>query len=399
VRGEFLSAFIIGVGLTQIKSHWDADSATLAHKAIMEALRDANLEPRDIEGIITTPQGYFTDAKDIDRFAPQRMGEYLNIDARVQVAVDIGGMSSLAAVKYGVYEVLLEKCRTLLIYASEKLVAREDFNISRHMYLTYLVNGLFGPYDSRYGVTRAVPYYAMATQRYMYEYNVNKEDIAHLPVVLRENASLNPRAQFREPITVEDVLNSKPVCPPLNLLECCPVSEGGAAIIISDQSTARDLGRDDCYIAGIGEAHDPTSFFPVYQSVTEIPSLRRATQEALRQAQVDLKDVDVAEVYGPFSGTELMVYEELGFYERGKAAEAVVEGRTRIGGDTPINPSGGRLSLGHPPYVTPLAEIYEIVTQLRGEAGRRQVQDAEIGLVHAEHGMMNGNMVAVIKRR
>ncbi|MBS7250833.1 MAG: thiolase family protein [Candidatus Freyarchaeota archaeon] len=280
-----------------------------------------------------------------------------------------------------------------------KLVTREAFNISRHMCLTHLVNGLFGPYDCRYGLTRAVPYYAMATQRYMYEYGVKREDMAHLPVVLRENAVLNPRAQFREPITVEDVLNSKPVCPPLNLLDCCPVSEGGAAIIISDQNTAKDLGRDDCYIAGIGEAHDPTSFFPVYQSVTEIPSLRGATREALKQAQVELKDVDVAEVYGPFSGTELMVYEELGFYEKGKAAEAVVEGRTKISGDTPINPSGGRLSLGHPPYVTPLAEIYEIVAQLRGEAGRRQVQDAETGLVHAEHGMMNGNMVVIIKRR
>ncbi|MEM2958094.1 MAG: thiolase family protein [Candidatus Jordarchaeaceae archaeon] len=394
-----MKIFIIGVGLTEIKSHWNADSATLAQRAVWEALNDANLEPREIGGIITTPQGYFTDAKDIDRFAPQRMGEYLNIDARVQVSVDIGGMSSLAAVKYGVYEILLEKCGTLLIYASEKLVTREAFNISRHMYLTHIVNGLFGPYDCRYGITRAVPYYAMAAQRYMYECGVKREDMAHLPVVLRENAALNPRAQFREPITVEDVLNSKPVCPPLNLLDCCPVSEGGAALIIADQNTAKDLGRDDCYIAGIGEVHDPTSFFPVYQSVTEIPSLRRATREALKQAQVELKDVDVAEVYGPFSGTELMVYEELGFYERGKAAEAVVEGRTKVSGDTPINPSGGRLSLGHPPYVTPLAEIYEIVTQLRGEAGRRQVRDAEIGLVHAEHGMMNGNMVVIIKRR
>ncbi|MBS7250832.1 MAG: hypothetical protein KIH08_09650 [Candidatus Freyarchaeota archaeon] len=116
-----MKIFIIGVGLTEIKSHWDANSAMLAQQAVREALNDANLEPKDIGGIITTPQGYFTDAKDIDRFAPQRMGEYLNINARVQVAVDIGGMSSLAALKYGAYEILLEKCGTLLIYASESL--------------------------------------------------------------------------------------------------------------------------------------------------------------------------------------------------------------------------------------------------------------------------------------
>ncbi|MFB0563518.1 MAG: thiolase family protein [Candidatus Lokiarchaeia archaeon] len=390
---------IVGVALTEIKSRWDADSSTLARRAIKEALKDANLETKDIEGIITTPQGYFTEINDVDRFAPQRMGEYLNLNAKVQTAIDIGGMSSLAAIKYGAYEVLLEKCRTVLVYASEKLLTRDTFDVARHMYVVYIVNGLFGPYDRRYGVSRAAPYYAMATQRYMHEYNVTKEQIAHVPVVLRENASLNPRAQFQEPITVEDVLNSRPVCPPLNLLDCCPVSEGGAAVILADEKTAKEIGRDECYIAGIGEAHDPASFFPIYQSVTEIPSLRRATQKALKQANTNLKDVDVAEVYGPFSGTELMVYEEMGLYKRGEAPKAVIEGRTKIGGDTPINPSGGRLSAGHPPYVTPLAEIHEIVTQLRGEAGKRQVQDAETGLVHAEHGMMNGNMVAIIKRR
>ena len=100
---------IVGVALTEIKSRWDTDSSTLARRAIKEALRDANLEAKDIEGIITTPQGYFTDINDVDRFAPQRMGEYLNLNAKVQAAIDIGGMSSLAAIKYGAYEVLLEK--------------------------------------------------------------------------------------------------------------------------------------------------------------------------------------------------------------------------------------------------------------------------------------------------
>jgi acetyl-CoA C-acetyltransferase len=396
---SFLKVFIVGVGLTEIKSVWDVDASTLARRAVREALGDADLEAKDIEGIITTPEGYFTDNKDIDRFSPQRMGEYLNLNAKAQAIVDIGGTSSLAAVKYGAYEILQGKCRTVLVYASEKHLVRETWNAARHTYLVFLVNGLYGPYDQRYGITRAAVYYAMAAQRYMYEYNVKREEIAHVPVVLRENASTNPRAQFREPITVEDVLNSKPVCPPLNLLDCCPISEGGAAIILADEETAKKMGRNDCYISGIGEAHDPTSFFPVYQSVTEIPSLRKATQDALKQANTKLKDVDVAEVYGPFSGTELLVYEEMGFYRKGEAAKAVAEGRTRIGGDTPINTSGGRLSLGHPPYVTPLAEIHEIVTQLRGEAGKRQVEDAETGLVHAEHGMINGNMVVIMNRR
>jgi len=394
-----LKVAIVGVGLTEIRSQLDADAFSLSLRVIREALRDANLEARDIDGVLTTPRGYFTDPSDVDRFAPQRMGEYLYTNAKTQCIVDMGGMTSLAAVKYGAYEIMRGRCRTVLVYAAEKHVARGSWNPQRHTYLIHLVGGIYGPHDRMFGVTRAAVYYAMAAQRYMHEYKVSREEIAHVPVVLRENASMNPRAQYRDPITVEDVLNSRPVCPPLNLLDCCPVSEGAAAVILADEKTARDLGKDDCHIVGIGESHDPTSFFPVYQSVTEIPSLRRATKEALEQAETSLKDIDVAEVYGPFSGTELMVYEEMGFYERGEAPKAVVEGRTKIDGDTPINPSGGRLSFGHPPYVTPLAEIYEIVAQLRGEAGKRQVRDAEAGLVHAEHGMMNGNMVMIIKRR
>ncbi|MHA1607293.1 MAG: thiolase family protein [Candidatus Freyarchaeota archaeon] len=393
-----LRVAVIGVGLTEIRRKWDADSRQLAYEAVKSALDDAGIEPRDVEGILTTPQGYFTDPRDVDRFSPQRMGEYLFVNAKVQAMVDIGGMSSMAAVKYGVYEILMGRCRTVLVYASEKLVSRERWNPSVHGYLVPLVNGLYGPYDSKYGVMRAAVYYAMATQRYMYEFGVSRETIAHLPVVLRRNASMNEKAQMREPITVEDVLRSRVICPPLRLLDCCPTSEGGGAVILADEKTAKDVGGEACYITGIGEAHDPTSFFPVYHSVTEIPSARMAVHEAFKQAGVNVKDVDVAEVYGPFSGTELMVYEELGFFKRGEAGKAVEEGRTMINqGDVALNPSGGRLSLGHPPYVTPLAEIYEVVTQLRGRAGVRQVRDAEVGLVHAEHGMMNGNIVMILE--
>jgi len=153
---------------------------------------------------------------------------------------------------------------------------------------------------------------------------------------------MNEKAQMREPITVEDVLRSRVICPPLRLLDCCPTSEGGGAVILADEKTAKDVGGEACYITGIGEAHDPTSFFPVYHSVTEIPSARMAAHEAFKQAGVNVKDVDVAEVYGPFSGTELMVYEELGFFERGEAGKAV-EGMYRPG-HKPRSPSLGKVS-------------------------------------------------------
>ncbi len=393
-----LRVAIIGAGMTPIRRKWDRGSRELALMAIFEALDMAGIGPRDINGIFTVPQGYIIDPEDVDWLATQHLGEYFFTDTKAQAMVEIGGVSSLVALKYAAFEILMGRCNIALVYAAEKQVVREEWNPQRHMYLLYLVNGFYGPLDKRYGIMKPIVYYAMITQRYMYEYGVSREDLAYVPVVLRKHASMNEKAQFRDPITVEDVLKSKVVCPPLHILDCCPTSEGAAALILASEKVAKDLGVDRVYITGIGEHHDPTSFFPVYGSATEFPCARKAMEEALQKSGRKIKDIDVAEVYGPFSGTEVMLYEELGFFRKGEAIQAIKEDRTTIDGEIPINTSGGRLSLGHPPHVTPLAEVYEIFLQLTGRAGQRQVKDAEVGAVHAEHGAVNGSMVMILEK-
>jgi len=231
----------------------------------------------------------------------------------------------------------------------------------------------------------------------MHEYGVPHDEIAKVAVLLRENASKNPLAQFREPITVEDVLSSRVVSPPFRLLDCSPVSDGAAALVIASEDYIKRNKKEAVFITGIGEAHDDSHFIPRSGSLTNFPAIREATGEALEVAGRSLDDLDIAEIYGVFDSSELMTYEEMGFFSKGKAAEAVASGETSITGRIPINPSGGRLSLGHPFYVTPLLEMAEICWQLTGKAGSRQVKDPKIGVVQAEHGMMNGSIVFVLE--
>jgi acetyl-CoA C-acetyltransferase len=132
-------------------------------------------------------------------------------------------------------------------------------------------------------------------------------------------------------------------------------------------------------------------------SLSEFPAIVNSSKKALQQAGRKIEDIDVAEIYGAFAGSELITYEDLGFFKKGEAGKAVWKGQTKIGGQIPINPSGGRLSLGHPPFVTPILEIIELVCQLRGEAGERQVKGAKIGLAQAEHGVLDGSAVAILE--
>ncbi len=242
-----------------------------------------------------------------------------------------------------------------------------------------------------------IPLYAMSTQRYMHEYGVSAEAIAEVPVILRENASKNPDALYRTPITRDEVLASPMMSPPIHLLECSAFCYGAVAAVLASPEAARETKKSPVWITGIGEAHHPSHFIPQRASITTFESAVKASKACFAEAGRSHADVDVAEVYGVFAATELMIYEDLGFFEKGKAADAVRDGKTRLDGEIPMNPTGGRLSLGHPAGATPLYELAEVVRQLRGEAGERQVRNANVGLIQSEHGMLNGAMVMLLE--
>jgi len=162
---------------------------------------------------------------------------------------------------------------------------------------------------------------------------------------------------------------------------------------------ATEVGRPVVEVTGYGEHHHPSHFIPRSGSITRFESVVEAGKAAFSESGLSPSDIDVAEVYGVFGATELILYEDLGFCPKGEAAHYLADGNSTYGGDVVINPSGGRLSMGHPAGATPLYEVAEVVRQLWGEAPGRQVDDAHVGLVHAEHGMMNGSVVMTLENR
>ncbi len=387
---------ILGVGMSTIGKHSGRSALDLAVEVGLKALEDAGVEKDEVRGLFVTPEGFAI--PNAHMFAA-RLNEVFGFNGLTSLAkIECGGVSSALALRCAAEDIVLGRNEVGLVLATDFSFGETAEDVSTFLrQAVQIQGGLYGPYDAPYGLGTTVPYYAMATQRYMYEYKVAPEDIAGLPVLLRKNAAKNPIAQFREEITVDDVLSSAIVCPPIHFLECCPMSDGAAALVLVSPRRAKKAKRPPVWITAIGEYHDSSHFIPKEGPMTSFPCVTKSAQAALRQAKIKTKDIDVAEVYGAFAATELMTYEDLGFFKKGQAPKAVKEGATAIGGKIPINPSGGRLSLGHPAAATPLLEAGEIVRQLRGEAGERQVKGARKALVQAEHGLLNGSMVFILE--
>jgi acetyl-CoA C-acetyltransferase len=364
--------------------------------AAIATLRDAGVEPRAVDGLITTPPGI---NPDIVVMFGAFLAKYLGLTTRVLEVIENGGTTSALALRVAANEVALGRVKYCLVLAADE---RYQLDMSDPNYLLRfgaVANiGLQGAYDGIYMGGFPVPAYAMAAQRYMHEHGATLEDFARAVVQLREHAARHPGAQYRAPTTVEKVIASPVQSPPLTLEMCCPVSSGAAGVLLTTTDEARRLGQPFVRIAGIGGWHEPEHFLPVAleRSFTEYRSAVEASRAAYEEAGIGPDDVDAAEIYGVYAPTELMLYEDLGFVaDKGGAVAALRAGRFDFGGDVVMNPSGGRICYGHPAAATPLLETIEIVEQLRGRARGRQVDGARVGLTHAEHGCLNGSVVTL----
>jgi acetyl-CoA acetyltransferase len=386
---------IVSWGSTAIGRHPERTPTELGFEALDRALTRIDVEGSELDGLFVVPQGY---ARAQAPLRPQRIVEELGLSTKALVEIECGGASSLLAFKAACQEIASGQIEVAAVVGAQverRLyeVGMDEGDVDR----VYLLASMLGSYVAPYGVLTPVPCYALAAQRYMHEQNVSAAQVAALPVCLRGHAALNPIAEFREAITVTDVLESRVVSPPIHKLEAPPWSDGAACVIVASASWARRRSLDTVMLTGWGEAHDASNFVAFEPGLTSFQWVRDSTDVALARAGRRLDDVDVAEIYGAFAASELMTYEAMGFFGSGEAPAAVERGETTIGGRIPINTSGGRLSLGHPPQATPLLEMQEICIQLSQAAGERQVERAAVGLVQAEHGVMNGSAVAVLE--
>lgn len=382
---------IAGAGSTAITKEVGAHPFDMVSDALNGALDQARLRLRDVDAVLLCRESIAQAAVPVHA---QRLAHHLGISTRALAEFENGGLSGALALRHAMNEVAsgsVDVAAVVGVQAEVRGRSTDGFNQAAFL------NSMYGPYLAPYGVVSAVPMYALVTQRYMHEHGLGPADIAPVAVTLRTHASQNPRAQFQEPITVEEVLASRVVAPPIHVLESCPLSNGAAVVIVTSAERARQAGAAFVALTGWGEAHDGSSFVLGLEDLARFPAITEACGAALAQAGRALDDIHVAEVWGPFAGPELITYEALGFFKDGEAPQAVRAGRTTFGGDVVLNPSGGRLSLGYPALATPALMVQELYDQLTGTAEGRQVDGASVGLLQFEHGVMNGFAVAVME--
>jgi acetyl-CoA C-acetyltransferase len=256
--------------------------------------------------------------------------------------------------------------------------------------------GQYEEWEFCYGMTYNAMV-AMVAQRYMYETGTTAEQIAAVCVSLRKWAELNPNARFRKPMTIEDVMNSRMVTPPLRQLMCNVLCDGASAFIVSGAERAKDISDKPVYV--LGEGHGGATHFSLIQKPDKDFTrfgFDRAGKKALEEAGITLKDVDIAEIYMAYPHFHLMVLEELGFCKRGEAGAFVMEGHTWPGGDLPLTTTGDAMSQGHTGTGVGMAIFVESVRQLKGQCGERQVKDAKFVLESCSGGAYVDSHVTIL---
>lgn len=366
---------IIGCGITRFQEIWDKSFKRLGIETGLEAIMDAGIQGRDIDALYigNMSSGQFICQEHIASLVAEEVGLALDgIPAtRVEGGDASGGLALIqgfAAVSSGLHD-------TVVVGGAEKMSDLSSANI-----VEAVASGADQEWECFFGGTMA-SLWALMARRHMHEYGTTHEQMAKVSVKNHSNGALNPRAQFPFEVSLESVLNAPVVSAPLTSLEAAPISDGSAALVLCSLEKAREYTSEPVIIRGVGQASDSLALHDRLL-LTTCMATKLAARRALDMADVKIKDIDVAEVHDVFSIAELIAIEDLGFVGKGEGGRAMDERMTWLGGEVPVNTSGGLKARGHPLGATGIAQAVEIYNQLRGKAGRRQVEDARVGLTH-----------------
>ncbi len=378
------SVAIVGVGESDIGKLPHMTGLGLNAQAARRAIEDAGLTPDRIDGLLTAysmTEPYF--------MLGSVMAEYLGLQPRFCSSLVVGGASPLVMLHHAAQAIRAGAAETVLVCAGENRAT----GMTRDAAVAAL-SAVGHPYfEAPYGV--GIPsLYAMVANAYMARYGTRREEMAAVAVNTRAHALLHPNAQMRDPITIDDVLSSKPISDPLRMLDCCLISDAGGAFVVTSPERARDLPGRAVHLAGIAEAHTHEHLLCA-PSLTEFGAVRSGAA-AYAMAGLGPSDIDVAMLYDCFSIVPIIEMEELGLAARGEAGAFFAAGEARVGGRLPVNTHGGMLSHAHAGAVGGLMAIIEAVRQLRGAAGARQVAGASTALVHGEGGILSSHCTAVL---
>lgn len=383
-----MNVFITGAATTKFGELWGVSPRTLARQAVQGALEDADIDASRVEALFVGNMlsGMLGGQEHLGAFFAEELG--WSIPAfKVEGACASGGL----ALHNGVNAVLSGQYDTVVVLGVEKMTDHKPDDVA-----TALMGA--GSEGERLSGATFPGLYAILARAHMEQYQTTEEEMAAVAVKNHYHASLNPNAQFHSLLTVEKVMKSSKVADPLKLLDCSPISDGAAAVVLT--SKRRNVKKAGSIEIAASCAATDTLGVAQRKNLTVLEATRRAGEAAYEKAAVAPRDIDIAEVHDCFTIAEILAMEDLGFFPKGDAAGKIAQGETTLGKAKRlvVNPSGGLKGCGHPVGATGVKQVVELVDQLRGKNGTRQREGASIGLAHNVGGSGATAVVHILKR-
>lgn len=379
---------VIGIGMIKWGELWEKSLRDLAVEAGIKCLNDAGINQVDTVSVGCMSSGLFNNQEHLASVVTDYLGRRFTPAVRVESACASGAL----AVRSAFLEVASGMAEYALAVGVEKMTDVDGGEATFG-----LATAADQDNEAFHGVTFP-GLYAMMANAHIHKYGTTLEQLSQVAVKNHYNGSMNPHAQYPFKVTLDQVMNSTKIADPLRLFHCSPITDGAAAVLLAPVEKAKELNKPYAVVTGIGSATDTIALCQ-REELYNLKAVEVAAQRALKMAVKTIKDVDFAEVHDCFTIAEIMVMEALGVVEPGQGGPAVMDGLTALDGDFPVNPSGGLKSKGHPVGATGVAQICETVSQLRGDAGERQVKNAKIGLTQNMGGSGASCVVHILEAR
>ncbi|ELY45449.1 thiolase domain-containing protein [Natronorubrum tibetense] len=379
---------IAGVASTPFGKHPDSSTRELFTDAALDALEDASLPVHDIEELYAG--NFIGDVTDDQAHVGAMLADYLGARQAASMRTESACASASSAARSGAQAIEAGDADVALVGGVEMMSASGIGEVT-----DALANAADNEYENEAGLTFP-GIYALMAQMYMNAFDVTQEDLAAVAVKNYENGVSNPLAQRQEETDIESVLESPPIATPLNLQDCCPITDGASAAVLVSKAYADDHGLETTVeFAGSGQSSDSLALQD-RPDLARTRAAERAAEDAYERAGIGPNDIDVVELHDCFTIAEILAIESLGFFERGEGSRGALEGETAVDGRIPVNTSGGLLAKGHPVGATGVAQLVEITKQLEGRHPN-QVDDPTVGLTHTVGGSGASCVVNVLR--
>lgn len=376
---------IAGVGETEQGKIPDRSSFHFLSQASKLAIEDARIKKTDIDGLVTAFSLVEHTFMHCTTFA-----DYFGMKPKFFSSVAIGGATAVWMAAEAAMAIASGQAEVVLCVRGDNTLS----GISSSGMLALIREMCHGEFEFPYGLTTPGGY-ALAAQRYLHDFGATREQLAAVAVTMRKHAALKENAMNKEPLTIEEVVNSRIIAEPLTKYDCSIISDGGAAFIVTTEAKAKELGIENglAYLLGMGQGYSH-QYMTTLENLDQIyNAINRSGQKAFQTAGLGVDDVDLAYLYDCFTITVLLELEGLGFVPKGEGGSFALEGRMEIGKDLPVNTHGGLLSQAH---LGAMHHVVEATLQLRGDAGPRQVGDAEVAIVHGNGGIVSAHSTILL---